>query len=94
MVLATYRGTLLSYNNSSLVATGWLLEPSLRYFKQTDSDSTRTRRWAPGLRVTYRPTPKLSLESEVSMEFSDIHGPSRTESSRRTFYYFGSRYDL
>ena len=90
----TYKGTLMSYNNSSALSTGWQLEPSLRYFRQVDSDSTRTRRWAPGLRVTYRPTPKLALESELSMEFSDIQGPTRTESSRRTFYYLGLRYDL
>ncbi|HXD41780.1 MAG TPA: hypothetical protein VN649_14540 [Ramlibacter sp.] len=89
----TYRGTLASYNNSSALS-GWLLEPSLRYYRQIDSDSTRTRRWAPGLRLTYRPTPKLAIESELSTEFSDVRGPARTESSRRTFYYFGSRYDL
>ncbi|HXE48072.1 MAG TPA: hypothetical protein VN663_06845 [Ramlibacter sp.] len=90
----TYEGTLLTYNNSSTLSTGWQLEPSLRYYRQTDSDSTRTRRWAPGLRVTFRPSPKLALESELSTEFSDIQGPARIESSRRTFYYLGARYDL
>jgi hypothetical protein len=90
----TNRGILLSYNNSTAWSSGWQLEPSLRFFRQTELDSTRTQRWAPGLRMTYRPTPKLALESEVSMELSDIRGPARTESSRRTFYYFGTRYDL
>ena len=90
----TYNGTLLQYNNSSTLNKAWQLEPSVRYYRQTETNSTRTRRWAPGLRVTYRPTPKLSVESEVSVEFSDVSGPTRTENSRRTFYYTGLRYDL
>ncbi|MRD47001.1 hypothetical protein GHT07_06910 [Caenimonas koreensis DSM 17982] len=90
----TYKGTLLQYNNSSTIAQAWQLEPSLRIYQQTDSTDTRTRRWAPGMRVTYRPTAKLSLESELSLEFSNIAGPTRTETSRRTFYYFGFRYDI
>lgn len=90
----TYTGKLLSYNNSSSLGTGWQLEPALRYYLQNDSNGTRSQRWAPGLRVTYRATPKLALESELSMEFSNVSGPNRNESSNRSFWYFGLRYDL
>lgn len=90
----TYRGRLLTYNNSSTLTTAWQLEPSLRYYHQKDTSNIATNRWAPGLRVTYRPMPKLAVESEVSLEFSTVTGLTRNESSRRTFYYTGLRYDL
>jgi len=90
----SYTGKLLSYNNSSSLGGGWQLEPALRYYLQNDSNGTRSQRWAPGLRVTFRASSKLALESELSMEFSDISGPNRNESSNRSFWYFGLRYDL
>ena len=90
----TYKGELLSYNNSSTLSPTWQLEPSLRYYHQKDTANIRTSRWSPGLRVTFRPTPKLAVESELSLEFSTVTGPARNESSRRTFYYTGLRYDL
>ena len=43
-----YNGTLLQYNNSSTLNKAWQLEPSVRYYRQAESNSTRTRRWAPG----------------------------------------------
>jgi hypothetical protein len=90
----TYRGTLLSYNNSSTLSATWLLEPALRVYRQNDTSGIRTQRWAPGLRVTYRPLPRLAVESELSMEFSQVSGPARSESSRRAFYNIGLRYEL
>lgn len=90
----SYTGKLLSYNNSSSIGGGWQLEPALRYYLQNDSNGTRSQRWAPGLRVSYRATTKLAIESELSMEFSDVTGPNRNESSNRSFWYFGLRYDL
>jgi len=90
----SYTGKLLSYNNSSSIGGGWQLEPALRYYLQNDSNGTRSQRWAPGLRVSYRASSKLALESELSMEFSDISGPNRNETSNRSFWYFGLRYDL
>ncbi|WP_048438243.1 tol-pal system YbgF family protein [Caenimonas sp. SL110] len=90
----TYRGQLLTYNNSSQVGEGWQLEPSLRFYTQNDDTGTRSRRWAPGLRVSKRATAKLVLEAELSMEFSKVSGPARQESSNRSFYYLGVRYDL
>ena len=90
----TYDGKLLSYNNSSTLASGWQLEPSLRFYVQNDNTGTQNKRWAPGFRVSFRALPKLVLESEYSMEFSDVSGPNRSETSNRSFYYLGLRYDL
>lgn len=90
----TYHGELLSYNNASAVGEGWLLEPSLRLYQQTEDSGLRTRRWAPGLRASKRFMTKWVAESELSMEFSSARSAMRNENSHRTFYYAGLRYDL
>lgn len=90
----TYHGELLSYNNASAVGEGWLLEPSLRLYQQSEDSGLRTRRWAPGLRASKRFLARWVAESELSMEFSNSQSPNRSESSHRTFYYVGLRYDL
>lgn len=90
----TYHGELLSYNNASAVGEGWLLEPSLRLYQQSDDSGLRTRRWAPGLRGSKRFMTRWVAESEFSMEFSNSTSANRTESSHRSFYYVGLRYDL
>lgn len=90
----TYNGQLLSYNNLTGLNDQWQLEPSLRYYTQIDNTDTRTVRWTPGLRLTYRIYKQLALETELQYEMSETKGPLREESSRRTFYYFGGRYDF
>lgn len=90
----TFKGYLLSYNNSSLVAERWQLEPSLRVYVQSDNTGLRSTRWSPGMRASYRITPQASIESEVSYEDSKVSGPTRNESSGRVFYFIGGRYDF
>lgn len=90
----TYNGTMLSYNNLTSLNEKWQLEPSLRYYTQSDNTDTRTVRWTPGLRLTYRVRKQVSLETEVTYEIAEVNGPLRTESSTRLFYYFGARYDF
>lgn len=90
----TYKGFLLSYNNSSGVGERWTLDPSLRYYQQSDNTNTRTQRWSPGLRMSYRPSLKLVIESDLNMEFSKVNGPSRNENTRRLFYFLGLRYEF
>ncbi len=90
----TYHGELLSYNNASAVGEGWLLEPSLRLYQQSDNTGLRTRRWSPGLRASKRFMTRWVAESELSMEFSNSTSLNRAESSNRSFYYVGLRYDL
>lgn len=89
-----YTGQLLTYNNSSQVSEGLLLEPSLKYYRQSDSAGVRVTRWTPGLRVTYRVLQQVSVESELSAEYSKSSGPTRNESSNRYYYYLGGRYDF
>jgi len=90
----SFRGNLLSYNNLSSLDDKWQLEPSLRYYRQTDNTGTTLSRWTPGLRVTYRVLQKVSLESELSYERSKSTSPTRKESSNRAFYFIGVRYDF
>ncbi|MBL8342724.1 MAG: hypothetical protein JNL30_14740 [Rubrivivax sp.] len=90
----TFQGELLSYNNSSSLAVDWQIEPSLRWYRQRDDTGTDSTRWAPGVRVTWRVVKQVALESEVSMESSKTSGPNRNESSTRTFYYLGGRFEF
>jgi tetratricopeptide (TPR) repeat protein len=90
----TYKGQLVSYNNSSQITEAWQLEPSLRVYHQSDNAGLNTTRWSPGLRSTYRVRQQVTLESEISFENSRTTGPSRNETSSRVFYYLGGRYDF
>jgi hypothetical protein len=90
----TYNGTLLSYNNLTSLNEKLQFEPSLRYYTQTDNTDTKTVRWTPGLRLTYRVRKQVALETEMTYEISEINGPLHTESSTRLFYYFGARYEF
>ncbi len=89
-----FNGQLLSYNNSSLVAGVWQLEPSLKLYMQSDDTGTNATRWTPGMRVTYRFGEHVAAESELSVEQSKVTGPLRSESSTRVYYYLGGRYDF
>lgn len=90
----TFQGQLLSYNNSSVLVPGLQLEPSFKYYRQSTSDQVVSTRWSPGLRLTWRPQPSVALESELSLESSKTTSPLRNESSTRTYYYLGGRYDF
>jgi hypothetical protein len=90
----TFSGRLLSYNNASTLGGGWQVEPSLKWYRQSDSTGVTSVRWTPGLRLTWRVLQQAALESEVSVESAKTTGPNRNESSSRTFYYLGARYDF
>lgn len=90
----TYHGVLLSYNNMTAVGDGWRLEPSLRYYRQSDNTGIKTERWTPGIRVAYKFKKQATAESELSYEKSRRTGPALNESSDRLYYYLGARYDF
>ncbi|MEY2684747.1 MAG: hypothetical protein RJA09_1891 [Pseudomonadota bacterium] len=90
----TYQGLLLSYNNSSGVGEKWTIDPSLRYYQQSDTTGARIKRWSPGLRFTYRATQKVVVESDLNMEFSQTTSLTRNENTRRLFYFIGLRYEF
>ena len=91
----TMNGTQLAFNNlTGFMGNKLSLEPSIRYYTQTDNTDTKTVRWTPGMRLTYRVQKQVSLETELTYEMSEVNGPMRTESSTRLFYYLGARYDF
>ncbi len=94
----TSQARLVSYNNMTAINTVWQVEPSLRFSTQSDTSGTRSQRLSPGLRVTLRPVPAVSLESDLAYERSKtetvIAGNSSTQTSDRLSYFLGLRYDF
>jgi hypothetical protein len=90
----TFQGQLLSYNQSSTLLPGLQVDPSFRFYRQVSNDNVTSTRWAPGLRLTWRVRQEVALESELSVESSKTSSALRNESSSRTFYYVGGRYDF
>lgn len=91
---STYTAVLLNYNNSSLIREALTLEPSIKFYRQTDNAGLKTTRWTPGLRLSYRLAKQLTTESELTSEYSKSTSPARNESSNRVYYYLGARYDF
>lgn len=96
------RGVLMAYNNSSFLAEVWQLEPSLQYYRDRNDGGSRSERWTPGLRLTYRGFKRLALESALTVELGrasrlsvDTAGMATTteESTRRVNYSLGMRYE-
>jgi hypothetical protein len=93
-----YRGIGVQYNNTSLPWQQLQIEPSFRYYRQDDTAGNFLTRWSPGLRLTWRITPKFSVEGTGTYERtkqSQISGGARTITETvDKFYYFGYRYDF
>jgi hypothetical protein len=98
-------GYLLAYNNSSLLAQVWQLEPSVQYFNNRTGPGARSERWTPGLRLTYRGFQRWSLETGVTYEFgtatrqtADPSAPTgfttTEERTRRFNYSAGARLEF
>ena len=90
----TQNGYQLAYNNLSLIAARWTVEPSLRYYTQTDTQDVKLDRWTPGLRLTYRVRDHVALESEFTWEKTRTVGPASRDDTSRGFFYIGYRWDI
>jgi hypothetical protein len=99
------KGFLLSYNNSSVAAEVWQLEPSLQYYRDRTPEGSTNQRWTPGLRVTYRGWERWALESSLTYELgkasrvaADTTDPTLSvttkETSNRANYALGARYSF
>lgn len=91
---STYTAVLLNYNNSSLIREALTVEPSIKFYRQTDNAGFKSTRWTPGLRLSHRLGKQLTTESELTSEYSKSSSPARHESSNRVYYYLGARYDF
>jgi hypothetical protein len=96
----TYHGTLLSYNNLSGLTEKWQIEPSLKYYTQSDSAGASSDVWTAGVRLVYRVRQQVSLETELTYERSNATGaptstgPGSATSSNRMNYFIGARYEF
>jgi hypothetical protein len=90
-----FAGLALSYNNSSALGDSWLIEPSLRFFYQSNQDSSKSATVSPGLRVTYQLTQRLSLDADVNYDFQKSNDQDGIESiDKNVFYILGGRFDF
>lgn len=90
----TQQGYQLAYNNLSLIATHWTVEPSLRYYTQKDTQQVELTRWTPSLRITYQVHNNVALESEFNWEQTRTVGPASQDKTQRGFYYVGYRWNF
>jgi hypothetical protein len=90
----TYNGLQMSYNNMTGLTDGWRVEPSLRYYQQSDRSGSNLKRWSPGLRLSYRYQQSTTIESELTYESTKRTGLRTSNSSDRISYFLGARYDF
>jgi len=91
----TMHGTQVAYNNlTGILDNKASIEPSIRFYTQTDNTSTKTVRVSPGLRLSYKVSERASVLGETIYERSRTDGPSNHDASSSVFFYVGYRYDL
>ncbi len=71
-----------------------LIEPLLRWYRQTDTKDTTLTRTTPGLHVLWRLRDRFSIEAEGDYELTHTRSPVIVDDVRRYFYYVGWRWDL
>lgn len=88
-------GRQISYNNlTGIWGNQASLEPSIRFYTQTDNTGTQVKRLSTGLRLSYKLGPRSSLMGEGIYETSQTDGPSNHETNTAFYYYIGYRYDF
>jgi len=89
------KGEQFAYNCVNLLGENkTTIEPSFRFYHQTDNEGNATNRYSPGFRVSYRVNQSVSLEATVLAEITNTTGPTQTVKTSDYFYFFGYRYDL
>ena len=71
-----------------------VIEPMLRWYRQTDPQGTTLTRVTPGIRLTWRVKDRLWIEGEGDLERSRARSPVIVDDVTRRFYYVGWRLDL
>jgi len=74
--------------------TDIVLEPMLRWYRQTDPKGTTLTRVSPGLRLTWRVKDRFWIEVEGDLERSRARSVVIVDDVTRQFYYVGWRLDL
>jgi hypothetical protein len=91
----TMNGMQLGYSNlTGFMDNRMSLEPSIRYYTQTDTTQTKISRLSPGLRLSYKLSNHANLMAEGIYESSQTDGVTNHETSESMFFYVGYRYDF
>ncbi len=84
-----------TFANSRLqFAERWLVEPSLKWYRQRDNAGIQLVRTTGALKVSYRVWEKVLLESEYTFERSQTTGALIDDDTSRHLYYLGYRWDF
>jgi hypothetical protein len=70
------------------------VEPSFKYYHQTDNLGTRLTRFTPAIRVIYQLREHFSLEGEYDLERTRTLGGSLDSLEYRHFFYLGWRWEF
>jgi len=89
-----FSGIQLAYNNTTYLGDKWLLEPSLKYYRQQTNPNNDLARWTPGIRVSYRIKESLSIDSEYIYEHSTGTSPDTQDLSQTHYFSLGYRWDF
>ena len=91
----TLSGTQIAYNNlTGIWDNRASLEPSIRFYTQTDNTGTQVTRVSPGMRMSYKLSNRASVMGEGIYEQSQTDGPTNHETSSSMYFYVGYRYDF
>jgi tetratricopeptide (TPR) repeat protein len=91
----TISGTQFAYNNlTGIWDNRASLEPSIRFYTQTDNTGTKVSRVSPGMRMAYKLSSRASVMGEGIYEQSQTDGPTNHETSSSMYFYVGYRYDF
>jgi len=89
-----FDGLQLAYNNTTYLGDKWVLEPSLKYYRQQTDPSNDLTRWTPGIRVSYRIKETLSLDGEYIYEHATTTSPDTEDISQTHYFSVGYRWDF
>jgi tetratricopeptide (TPR) repeat protein len=89
-----FSGTQLAYNNTTFLGDKWVLEPSLKYYRQHTDPSTDLTRWTPGIRMSYRVRENFSLDGEYIYEHSTTTTPDSRDVAQTHYLSVGYRWDF
>lgn len=87
----TFHGESVAYSNLTGIGEKWTLEPSLRFYTQSDTTDTKTNRYTAVLRLTYAIRQSISLEGEYDLERSIVDTPLQRDTATNQFFYVGYR---
>jgi hypothetical protein len=70
----------------------WSLEPSLKYYEQTDNQGNKISAWTPAIRVVYQLLERFSLEGEYDWQHSHQTSNGTDSVVNRHYFYAGWRW--